>query len=323
MHSLRLISQGDCKLSKVRNWWWFIDRIGNYEAHMHAITKTVMTETTKFQEVGIMESVSYGKILVLDGDMQSSQYDEFIYHESIVQPAMIAHKNPKKILILGGGEGATLREVLRHNTVEKVVMIDIDARLVDICKEFLPEYSQGSFEDKRVTLITSDALKWLEEHDDKFDVIIADLTDPLPYTPSSGIYSIPFFELLKSHLGEGGIFSTQSSRVSFIDMHLHCVLYSAIKKVFPNVKTAVVSVPGFDVPWSFTSAYISSDLMTLTMDEINSRIAERIGDNLKFYDGETHNSIFSLQKYVRQTREDFLEGKIVKSTENYEPFYII
>lgn len=323
MHSLRLISQGDYKLSKVRNWWWFIDRIGNYEAHMHAITKTVMNETTQFQEVGIMESVAYGKILILDGDMQSSQHDEFIYHESIVHPAMVANHNPKRVLIIGGGEGATLREVLRYNTVEQVVMIDIDGRLIEICKEFLPEYSKGSFNDKRVNLVISDALKWLDENDDKFDVIIADLTDPLPYTPSSGIYSISFFEQLKSHLREGGIFTTQSSRVSFIDMHLHCVMYSAITKVFPNVKTAVVSVPGFDVPWSFTSAYLSSDLMNLTDKQIDSRILDRVGDTLRFYDSETHKNMFSLQKHVRQTRNDYLEGKISKATEINEPFHII
>ena len=290
---------------------------------MHAIKKTILHENTEFQEVGLIESMLYGKILILDGDMQSSQYDEFIYHESLVQPAMIAHKNPKKVLILGGGEGATLREVLRHNTVEEVVMIDIDARLVEICKKYLPEYSEGAFEDKRVSLISLDALKWLEEHDDKFDVIIADLTDPLPYTPSSGIYSLLFFELLREHLNEGGIFSTQSSRVSFVDMHLHCILYSSIEKVFSNIKTAVVLVPGFDVPWSFTFAYEDSSLMRLTADEIDSLIKERAGDSLRFYDGITHQNIFSLPKHIRKIKQDYAEGKTVKQTEEKEPFYLI
>ena len=183
------------KLSKVRNWWWYIDRIGDYEAHMHAITRTVHHENTEFQEVGIVESATYGKILVLDGDMQSSQKDEFIYHESLVQPAMMSHPNPEKVLILGGGEGATLREALRSKTVKKVVMVDIDKRLVEICKEFLPEYSCGAFEDPRAEVVITDALHWLENSNEKFDVIIGDLTDPWPQAPSHGIYSIPFFNL--------------------------------------------------------------------------------------------------------------------------------
>ncbi len=310
-------------MSKVRNWWWFIDRIGDFEAHMHAITRTVHHETTDFQEVGIVESASYGKILVLDGDMQSSQYDEFIYHESMVQPPMIAHENPRNVLILGGGEGSTLREVLYHKSVERVVMIDIDKRLVDICKKYLPEWSCGAFEDPRVTLLHSDALKWLEENTDKFDVIIGDLTDPLPYTPSSGIYSIPFFENIKDALAKGGIFTTQSSRISFTDMQLHNVLYSAMSKVFPFIKTALVSIPGFDIPWSFTSASESDSMLSLSEKDIDSRIKERVNVELRFYDGETHRNIFSLPKHVRKRRQDYMEGKTPPESQSAEPFYII
>lgn len=310
-------------MSKVRNWWWFIDRVGNYEAHMHAITKSIHHEMTDFQEVGIVDSINYGKVLVLDGDMQSSQYDEFIYHESIVHPALIAHDNPENILVLGGGEGATLREILRHKTVKKVVMIDIDARLVEICKEYLPEWSQGAFEDKRAEVIHTDAIKWLEENNQKFDVIIGDLTDPLPYTPSNGIYSLPFFESLKTSLAPGGIFYTQSSRISFIDMHLHCVMFKAVNKVFPIINTAVVPIPGFDVVWSFTAASENQDITKLTKEEIDSRIEQRISGELNFYDGETHIGIFSLPKFVRQKRKNFLLGMTDFSTQLQESEYII
>lgn len=309
-------------MSRARNWWWFIDRIGDFEAHMHAITKTIHHENTKFQEVGIVESVVYGKILVLDGDFQSSQKDEFIYHESLVQPAMITHPNPKKVLILGGGEGATLREVLRSNTVERAVMIDIDGRLVEICKEFLPEYSQGSFNDPRAEVIYTDALAWMQNCNEKFDIIIGDLTDPLPQTPSHGLYSIPFFELLKGCLAEGGIFVTQSSRMSFADRYLHHVLYSTMKKVFPILRTECVHIPGYDVPWSFTVASFTEDPLKLSEEEIDSRIAKRIGDSLRFYDGQMHKGIFAIPKYIREARDKFVEDP-EHAEKMPDPFFII
>lgn len=307
----------------MRNWWWFIDRLGNYEAHMHAIKRTIHHEVTDFQEVGIVESVKFGKILVLDGDMQSSQNDEFIYHESLVHPAMIAHENPESVLILGGGEGATLREVLKYKSVKKVVMIDIDGKLVEICKKYLPEWSNGAFEDPRVTVIHDDAIKWLETNSDKFDVIIADLTDPLPYTPSCGIYSIPFFESLKKTLSPNGIFATQSSRLSFLDMSLYCVMYSAVTKVFPMLRTATVWVPGFDLVWSFSFASENVDVKSLTPEEIDRRISERVEGELNFYEGAMHQSILALPKYLRQRLDDYLAGKLVPETQSQNSVYLI
>lgn len=275
---------------------------------MHAVTKTIHTETTEFQEVGIVQSVVYGKILILDGDMQSSELDRFIYHESMVHPAMIAHSNPKRVLILGGGEGATLREVLRHKTVEKAVMVDIDKRLVEICREFLPEYSDGAYDDPRAEVIFTDALEWMKNCGEKFDVIVGDLTDPLPQTPSHGLYSHEFFGLLKSCLADGGVFVTQSSRISFEDMHLHCVLYDTMMKEFPVLSTSCVFVPGFDVPWSFTVASFGIDPKSISSEEVNRRIGERVDGKLKFYDGETHSGLFALPKFVRDERRKYLDS---------------
>lgn len=308
-------------MSRARNWWWFIDRIDDFESHMHAIRRTVHHEQTEFQEVGIVESVAYGKILVLDGDMQSSQFDEFIYHESMVHPPMISHPNPKKVLILGGGEGATLREVLRHKTVERAVMIDIDKRLVEICREFLPEYSQGAFDDPRAEVVFTDALAWMEGCKEKFDVIIGDLTDPLPQTPSHGLHSIPFFKLVRDSLAEGGIYVTQSSRISFTDSYLYNLTFSNMSKVFPVLRTACSYIPGFDIPWSFTSASMSLDPAAVAPDEVDRRVAERIGDSLRHYDGQTHVGLYALPKFVRRARAEFLENPVEMGEK--EPFYII
>jgi spermidine synthase len=234
---------------------------------------------------------------------------------------MMTHPNPEKVLILGGGEGATLREVLRSKTVKKVVMVDIDKRLVEICKEFLPEYSCGAFEDPRAEVVITDALHWLENSNEKFDVIVGDLTDPWPQAPSHGIYSVPFFKLITARLNEGGLFVTQSSRITFADMYLHNVLFETMSKVFPILRTELVYIPGFDMPWSYTIASYTTDPLKISKEEIDLRISERIGDCLRFYDGEMHHSIFAIPKYIKEKRKQFLESP--ESRQEPESVFII
>ena len=128
---------------------WFFDEINPHLMQLHAIEGTLYSGRTKFQSIEIMKSHSFGKVLVLDGKIQSSEVDEFVYHELLVHPPMLAHPNPEKVFIAGGGEGATLRELLRHPSVKKAVMVDIDADVIKVCKKYLPEYSAGAFADKR------------------------------------------------------------------------------------------------------------------------------------------------------------------------------
>ncbi|MDQ7821949.1 MAG: spermidine synthase [Candidatus Eremiobacteraeota bacterium] len=286
----------------MRNWWWYIDRIADYEAHMHAIKRTILTDRTPFQEVGIVESAVYGKILLLDGDMQSAERDEFIYHEALVHPGMTSHHGPAKVLILGGGEGACLREVLRHRTVKEVTMIDLDEKLIEICKEYLPEWSKGAYSDPRLTLLFTDAYAWVENNAMLFDLIISDLTEPLPHTPSSGIYSVEYFTILKNRLAKGGALIMQSSRADLIDVRTHSALHRTVKEVFPLVRTYLARIPCFDVVWSYICASESHDPLSVSKEEIDRRIAERVEGELSFYDGETHAGIFHLPKYFRTER---------------------
>ncbi|MEM0318067.1 MAG: methyltransferase domain-containing protein, partial [Candidatus Nezhaarchaeales archaeon] len=172
----------------------------SHEAHLHGVRKIMYSGRTKFQQVDIVETYSFGKCLFLDGKLQSCEYDEHVYHEALVHPAMMTHPDPKRVLIVGGGEGATAREVLRYPTVEKVVMVDIDGELVDLCRRYMPEWSQGAFEDPRLELVIADGRKYIEETGESFDVVILDLTDPLPGTPSVYLYTREFYELVKGRL---------------------------------------------------------------------------------------------------------------------------
>src|ERR1041384_8377706 len=162
---------------------WHIEFYAPDEAHMRGISKIYASEKTPYQKVEVIQSNHYGKCLILDGHMQSAQLDEFIYHENLVHPAMVTCPDPKKVIIIGGGEGATLYEVLRHKTVEKAWMIDIDKRVVELCEQYLPEWGRGAFKDKRTVLRFEDGRKFLEKSKEKFDVVIIDIPEPVEEGP--------------------------------------------------------------------------------------------------------------------------------------------
>ena len=147
---------------------------------------------TDYQLVQIFHSSVFGKILFLDRKIQSAQIDEFIFHEALVHPILFSHPRPQNILVIGGGEGATIKEVLRHKMVKKVVMVDIDKKLVELCEEYIPEWSAGSFSDKRVQLKFDDARKFIIRTKQKFDVVISDLTEPVQKRSSVYLFTKVF-----------------------------------------------------------------------------------------------------------------------------------
>src|SRR3989454_189205 len=158
---------------------WFFETTTPVEGHMHAIVRTLASLQTKFQLAEIMETASYGKVLVLDGRIQSSQADEFIYHDALVHPGMLTTESaPRTALIIGGGEGATLREVLRYPSITRAVMVDIDGEVVDLCRRHLPEMHQGAFEDRRAGGRHEDARGFLARAAGRLDLITIALGEP-------------------------------------------------------------------------------------------------------------------------------------------------
>ena len=141
------------------------------------IGEIIVKGKTPFQEYLFFQSKMHGVCISLDGDIQSCESDEGIYHESLVHPAMLAHPNPQTVLIMGGGEGATAREVLRHKSVKKVVMVDIDEEFVELCKEHIPSWGADAFADERLELLYMDINVYLKECKEKFDIVIGDLID--------------------------------------------------------------------------------------------------------------------------------------------------
>src|SRR3972149_10077921 len=150
----------------------FSDYISPDLTMLHSIKERIYSGRSKFQSVDIINTGSFGICLVLDGKIQSSEADEFIYHEALVHPAMLTHPHPEKVFIAGGGEGATLREVLAHKTVKRAVMVDIDEEVTAISRKYLPDHARGAFEDPRTHLHYTDARQHLENSPDRYDIII-------------------------------------------------------------------------------------------------------------------------------------------------------
>lgn len=287
-------------MPKTRNWHWYIEKQTEFEAHMHAISDTVYQGRTPFQGVGIVRSECYGKVLILDGDTQSAQLDEFIYHEALIHPALILHQRPRRVLILGGGEGATLREALRHRTVEEAVMVDIDGAVVDLCKVHLPEWSAGAYDDPRSTIVIGDARAYVEAAGPPFDVIISDLTEPLADSPSHQLFSTEFFGLLKRRLAPDGVLAVQASTADLHCVDMHTLIARTLATRFRHVRPYHTRIPSFDSDWAFCLASETLDPLALNEEEVDRRIQQRVQDRLRFYDGETHRMLFALPKWYRE-----------------------
>jgi spermidine synthase len=279
---------------------WFQDHINPHLTMLHSIKEVLYSGQSKFQSIDIINTGSFGICLVLDGKIQSSESDEFIYHEALVHPVMLAHPNPEKVFIAGGGEGATLREVLAHKTVKKVTMVDIDEEVVNVCRQFLPSFCQNSFDDPRAELHFTDARRYLEENDDKFDVIIIDLPDPLEGGPARLLYTQEFYHIVKQRLHSGGIISVQAESAGWTDLENFTAIIHTLRTIFSIVCPYSTYMPSFTDVWGFASASESLDPSSFPIEEIDRRISVRIAKELKSYDGLTHQAMFIIPKHVRQ-----------------------
>jgi len=275
----------------------------------HKIDKIIASTTSKFQHVDLVDIVPWGRCLVIDGLMQSTRCDEFVYHECLVHPVMLMHPYPKTVYIGGGGEGSTAREVLRHFSVEKCVMVDIDEDVVRFCKEHLEE-NHKAFADPRLDCVIDDAKAWIERSDLKFDIIIMDLDDPLEGGPCYQLYTKEFYAMLRTKMNPGGIFVTQSGQSGIKQHHMvFSPINNTVKAVFDTVVPYKTAVYSFMDEWGwnmgFTAEVKKEDApASLSTEEVDKRISTRInggGGALQFLDGESWHGIWALSKKHRKT----------------------
>jgi spermidine synthase len=298
--------------SEVKADLWINEYITPWDIYAHGVTQILAYKKTAYQEMYIVESGAYGKALVLDGKWQSCTGDEFIYHETLVQPAMIAHPSPKKVLILGGGEGATIREVLRWKTIEKVMMIDIDGEVVEACREYLPEMHQNAFEDARVELVIADALEVLETTSEQWDIIISDLSDPIEEGPSFPLFTKEYFEKLQRVLAPNGLVVVQAGPVAPPKLPYHARLINTLKTVFPHVHSLLAPTPTYGSPWGFalcSQRAIETQPNPVAIDQL---LAAKTTGGLRLIDGHTLLGILQTPLYIRKGIEEHTEVYTLK-----------
>ena len=280
---------------------WFFETTTPVEGHVHAIVRTLAQARTPYQQVEILETASYGKCLVLDGRIQSSERDEFIYHEALVHPGLLAVDGPpRSALVIGGGEGATLREFLRYPSLRRAVMVDIDAEVVALCRRYLPEMHQGAFDDPRTEVVHEDARAWLERATEPFDLIVSDLVEPLEEGPACRLYSREFYQLVRDRLTPGGVFTMQAGMTKVGDLGFFTAVHRTLREVFPVVAAYQTFVSCFGTPWGFIAATLKVDPRRQDAATVDRLIAERVKGELQYWDGQTHQHAFALPRHLRR-----------------------
>jgi len=278
---------------------WFYDCVTPDLIQQFSFSGMPYAGKSRYQSIQIIDSPAFGRCLVLDGKVQCSESDEFIYHEALVHPAMITHPKPETVFVAGGGEGATLREMLAHKTVKKAVMVDIDKKVPAICQKYLPSLSAGAFQDRRVELLYQDAQKYLAETRDRFDVMILDLTEPLEEGPAYLLFTREFYQGLKKKLKPGGLMALQAGTTSLLVSSTFLAVVNTLRAVFPIVVPYDAQIPSFGGPWGFAVVSETLDPRQLSPEDVDRRVASRVAKKLRFYDGLAHQGIFALPKYLR------------------------
>jgi spermidine synthase len=264
--------------------------------YLYQVSKTLYRCKSSYQEIMVLDSAYFGKILVLDGVVQLTEKDEFFYHEMLAQVALHSHVNPKTILIIGGGDGGTLREVLKHKQVKKVQLVEIDRQVIEVSKRFFPELTLG-FADKRLELIEMDGTSYIKRTKRKYDVVIVDSTDPVG--PAEGLFTEQFFKDMRSILNNEGIFVAQTESLHF---HRQFVIDAQMKlrRLFKVVGLYCVPIATYAGNWWTFS--IASKKYPVEKPNRNQEVITR------YYDKQVHKNAFLT---------DNLYHKLISNTLNW------
>jgi len=290
-----------------RNFFWAQEYFTPWSYTAFAITRILAYRKTPFQEMLIAEMGAYGKGLMLDGHWQSTTLDEFLYHEALVHPALLQVVQgggiPRRVLVLGGAEGATLREVLRWRSVEQAVMVDIDGEVVEACREHLPEMHQGAFEDPRAQVVIADAFDFLQQTEPVWDVILSDLSDPVEAGPAARLFTQEFFRQIRSKLQPGGAFALQAGPTSPLELEQHTRIVHTLKTVFAAVQPYAIYATTYGGPLGFALAAQAPIPSRPEPEQIDQLLAQHLDPSrgeLRFLDGTALLGLYQVPVYVRR-----------------------
>lgn len=269
---------------------WFTEKQTPNLAISCRVNKVLCSEQTPFQKLAILDTVEFGRMLTLDNVIQTTVKDEFVYHEMITHVGLNTHPNPRQVLVIGGGDGGSIREVVKHQQVEKARMVEIDGRVIEAAKEFLPELSCG-YADPRVEILVDDGIKHVKNHQDAYDMIVVDSTDPVG--PAKGLFNEAFYQNVHSALKEDGLFVAQTES-PFFNRKLIKDIHQVLRGIFPIVRLYMVYIPTYPGGmWTFTMGSKSHDPVQAALDDLGNF-------NNKYYSPAVHRSAFVLPPFVEE-----------------------
>lgn len=250
---------------------------------------------TEHQHLVIFKNARMGRVMALDGVIQTTEADEFIYHEMLTHVPILAHGAAKRVLIIGGGDGGMLREVTKHASVEHITMVEIDGTVVDMCKEFLPNHSNGAYDDPRLNLVIDDGMRFVATTEEKFDVIISDSTDPIG--PGEVLFSENFYQACRRCLNEGGILVTQNG-TPFMQLGEVQTTAGRMNGLFADWHFYMAAVPTY-IGGSMTFAWGSTDTAyrNLPIETLRARYTAS-SIKTRYYNADIHAAAFALPCYV-------------------------
>lgn len=265
------------------------------------IDEILFEQQTDSWHLIIFRNRFFGTVMALDGIIQTTEKDEFVYHEMLTHVPLFAHGNAKKVLIIGGGDGGILREVLKHPEVEQVTQVEIDQAVIDMCKEYLPGHSAGAFDDPRAKIVIADGMDYVQQDGEKFDVIISDCTDPVG--PGEVLFSSDFYEGCKNRLNEGGIFVAQNG-VAYMQVDEVVTTRRRLGPYFADQTFYAAAVPTY-VGGVMTLAWGSDNdaLRQVPVDVLHERFATS-GMKTRYYNPAVHAGAFALPQFVLDALED-------------------
>ncbi|MCQ8184185.1 polyamine aminopropyltransferase [Parvularcula maris] len=285
-------------LHKIGGELWFKEEMEEGIGHSARVDKVLFDDEIDHQHLVVFENAKYGRMFALNGIIQMTSSDEFVYHEMLTHVPLYAHGEAKRVLIIGGGDGGILREVLRHKSVQSATLVEIEKDVIEFARQWFPETSNGAFDDPRTNIVITDGAKYVEETDERFDVVIVDSTDPVG--PGEVLFTEEFYAGCKRVLNTGGILTVQGG-LPFLQPWEPKMIKERQEKSFANVEFYVAAVPTY-----------TGGLMTLGFasdaqyphDE--TWLARRTSANpleMGYYTPEVHAAAFALPAYIRKGLE--------------------
>ncbi|SEH46196.1 spermidine synthase [Halobacillus karajensis] len=273
---------------------WFTEKQTDHFGITAKVNRSLHNEKTDYQDLEMLETAEWGKMLVLDDMVMTTEKDEFVYHEMIAHVPLFTHPNPKNVLVVGGGDGGVIREVLKHETVEKATLVEIDGKVIEYSKQYLPSIA-GALEDERVEVKVADGFMHIAESEQEYDVIMVDSTEPVG--PAVSLFSRGFYEGIAKALKEDGIFVAQTDNPWF-KADLIRQVYRDVKETFPITKVYTANIPTYPSGlWTFTIGSKIYDPLQVSADRFTTM-------NTKYYTDEIHHACFALPKFVKDLTKE-------------------